>query len=1057
MRKKTMQLHVCAAVVCLLSLGVVQANANNALLSKNSKHFERPPLDVVGTVTDVRNSPLAGATVTIKGTKNSTVTDQNGKFSLKGLANNAVIQISFSGYITEEVTVTGSSVNVTMREQINQLTDVVVVGYGTQRKKDLTGAVVQVKAAQLENENPRSVQDMLRGNAPGLDVSFNATAKGGGNLQVRGRASLTASTSPLIVVDGVIYPGELSDINPNDIATIDVLKDASSAAVFGARSANGVVLITTKKGKVGKPVVTVNSNYTFNRIARWPGLLTPEEFLSWRQDVRFSMRGYDSTSKPGMKYYEQDPRKLPAGFTVDQWLALGGNPSGSDAIAVWLQRLGGGTGTQPVSIESYKNNTPIDWEGLILNKDGRQQDHTVSVSGRSGATNYYTSFGYYENKGLAQGEQFKTLRARVNLETEVTKFLTIGMNMQYASRDEGQTPVSISDMLGTSPFGNLYQADGRLRASANDDVGNNTNPLMTPYYVKRLIKFNNLFGSVYAKGKLPLGFSYQVNFTPRFEWYQNYEHISSKRPTLESRGGITTRRDDRTYQWQIDNLLMWNKKFGKHSIDVTGLANAEQLYFYSTTINAEQYSPNDNLGWSGIQSASIKNFSANDQYQTGDALMARLNYTYNDKYLLTLTTRRDGYSAFGQGNPRANFPSAALGWVMSDEKFLKDVSFLEYLKMRLSYGENGNRDIGRYAALSQLTASTYLYSSPSGANVPIGAVSTANMSNPNLKWERQASVNVGFDYSLKNGKINGAVDYYIRKTSDLLVNRALPNVTGFASVVTNLGKVDNSGFEVSINTENVKTSNFVWRTTLALWSNKNKIISLYGKVPVTDASGNTTYQELDDRANGWFIGKNINTIWDFNILGVWRVDELAKAQSFGFQPGDFKIQDVNNDGKFTVDDKVFVGQTTPKINLNFRSEFTIYKNWDFSFQLYGRFGQMTQFNEAANVDRFYDRSQFYKRPYWTPYNQINDYARMMSSLGSGIGLNVWRKSSFVRVNNVSLAYTVPKAKLDKLKFSGLKFYFNIQNALVVTPWQFFDPENKTFTPSYGTFGINLTL
>ena len=239
-------------------------------------------------------------------------------------------------------------------------------------------------------------------------------------------------------------------------------------------------------------------------------------------------------------------------------------------------------------------------------------------------------------------------------------------------------------MLGTSPFGNLYQADGRLRASANDDVGNNTNPLMTPYYVKRLIKFNNLFGSVYAKGKLPLGFSYQVNFTPRFEWYQNYEHISSKRPLLESRGGITTRRDDRTYQWQLDNLLMWNKKFGKHAIDITGLANAEQFFFYTTTINAEQYSPNDNLGWSGIQSASIKNFSSNDQYQTGDALMARLNYTYNDKYLLTLTTRRDGYSAFGQGNPRANFPSAALGWVMSDEKFLKDVSFIEYLKIRLS-------------------------------------------------------------------------------------------------------------------------------------------------------------------------------------------------------------------------------------------------------------------------------------------------------------------------------------------------------------------------------------
>ena len=1060
MRKNSMSWTLCLAICSVLMLSMGQVKAKNNLLpvgSDRTEKFTTPPGDVTGTVTDVRNAPLAGATVTIKGTRTSTVTDQNGKFTLKNVPDNAVLQISFSGYLTEEVSAK-SAAKVSMREQVNQLTDVVVIGYGTAKKKDLTGAVAQVKAAQLENENPRSVQDMLRGNAPGLDVGFNASPKGGGSLQVRGRASLTASTSPLIVVDGVIYPGDLSDINPNDISTIDVLKDASSAAVFGARSANGVVLVTTKRGKAGKPVITVNSNYAMNRIARWPGLLSPDEFLSWRQDVRYSMRGYDSTSKPFIKYFEQDPRKLPAGLTVDAWLALGGNPTGSDPIAVWLQRLGGGTGTQPVSIESYKSNTPIDWESLILNKRGEQQDHTVSVSGRSGATNYYTSFGYYENQGLAQGEQFKTLRSRVNLETEVAKFLSIGMNMQFASRDEGQTPVSVGDMLGTSPFGSLYQADGRLRPSANDDVGNNTNPLMTPYYVKRLIKFNNLFGSVYAKGKLPLGFSYQVNFTPRFEWYQNYEHTSAKRPLLESRGGITSRRDDRTYQWQIDNLLMWNKKFGKHSFDATGLINAEQFYFYSATINAEQYSPNDNLGWSGIQSASIKNFSANDQYQTGDALMGRVNYAYDDKYLLTLTARRDGFSAFGQGNPRATFPSAALSWVVSDEKFMQKYSgTIDYLKLRVSYGQNGNREIGRYAALSQLSASTYLYSSPSGANVPVGAVSTANMANPNLRWERQSSYNFGADYSFLGGKISGAVDYYIRKTSDLLVNRALPNVTGFASVVTNLGKVDNSGFEISINTENLKTNNFVWRTSLALWSNKNEIISLYGKVPVTDATGKVNYVEQDDRANGWFIGKNINTIWDFNILGVWRTDEAATAKSFGFQPGDFKIEDVNKDGKFTVDDRIFVGQTTPKLNLNFRNEFTIYKNWDFSFQLYGRFGQLSQFNEAANVDRFYDRAQFYKRPYWTPDNQINDYARMMSSLGSGIGLNIWRKSSFIRVNNVSLAYTMPKKITDKMKFQSLKLYFNIQNALVVSPWEFFDPENKGLTPSYGTFGINLTL
>ena len=1045
------------SILTLMTAQQVQAKTISRSGPSLPEKFSKPPVDISGTVTDAKGNALAGATVTVKGSKTAIVTDQNGRFTFKGVADNAVLQISFSGYITEDVAAKNAK-SITLREQINQLTDVVVVGYGTAKKKDLTGAVVQVKAAQLENENPRSVQDMLRGNAPGLDVGFNASAKGGGSLQVRGRASLTASTSPLIVVDGVIYPGDLSDINPNDIQTIDVLKDASSAAVFGARSANGVILVSTKRGKAGKPVITVNSNYALNRIARWPGLLKPEEFFDWRSDVIWSQRGFDSTSKPGIKHWATDPRKLPSGITVNDWLALGGNPATSDPVSVWLNRVGGNQGTSAISQESYTKNTPIDWESLILNKNGSQQDHTVSVSGRAGATNYYSSYGYYENAGMAQGEQFKTLRTRLNLETEVAKFLSIGLNMQFASRDEGQTPVSIGDMLGTSPFGSLYQADGRLRASANDDVGNNTNPLMTPYYVKRMLKFNNLFGSIYAKGKLPAGFSYQVNFTPRFEWVQNYEHTSSQRPNLESRGGITSRREDRTYQWQIDNLLMWNKKFGKHSIDATALVNAEEFFFFSNTINAENYSPNDNLGWSGIQAASIKNFSANDQYQTGDALMGRVNYGYDDKYLLTLTARRDGFSAFGQGNPRALFPSAALGWVITDEKFMKNsLNVLDYLKARVSYGENGNREIGRYAALAQLSSANYLYTTPGGINVPVGAVSTVNMSNPNLRWERQASVNFGFDFSLKGGKISGAADYYIRNTSDLLVNRALPNITGFGSVITNLGKVDNSGFEFSLNTENLKLNNFIWRSSLAVWSNRNEIVSLYGKVPVTDASGNTVMTEQDDRANGWFIGKNINTIWDFRILGVWKVEEAAMARSYGFAPGDFKLEDVNKDGKFTVDDRVFLGQTAPKFNLNLRNEFTIYKNFDVSFQLYGRFGQFSQFNEAANVDRFYDRAQFYKRPYWTPTNQIDDYARMMSSLGSGIGLNVWRKSSFIRVNNVSFAYTTPKRLTDKLKLQSLKVYFNIQNALTVSQWEYFDPENKNFTPSYGTFGINMTL
>jgi len=380
----------------------------------------------------------------------------------------------------------------------------------------------------------------------------------------------------------------------------------------------------------------------------------------------------------------------------------------------------------------------------------------------------------------------------------------------------------------------------------------------------------------------------------------------------------------------------------------------------------------------------------------------------------------------------------------------------------VSYGENGNREVGRYAALAAMSAGNYINTTPGGTNVVIGAVQTTNMANTNLKWERNKSLNFGADFSLKGGKISGAVDYYVRQTNDLLVNRSLPNVTGFASVISNLGAVDNSGFEFNLNTENMKRNNFIWRSSFAIWSNKNEIKRLYGPVPVTDATGKVTLKEQDDIANGWFIGRNINTIWDFNAIGVWKTSEAATAKSFGFNPGDFKLEDVNKDGKLTVDDKIFLGQTTPKLSFNLRNEFTLFKNFDFSFQLYGRFGQLTQFNEATNATlfggvMFYDRSQFYKVPYWTPENQIDDYARMMSAEGSGIKFNIWRKSSFVRLNNISLAYNMPKKLIEKAKFQGMKFYVNIQNAAVFSPWNYFDPENKFFTPSYGTFGINLTL
>ncbi len=1022
---------------------------------KLAGNFQKAPIDVTGRVTDAKNEPLAGATVTVRGSKKYVLTDANGVFSMKGVDANATLVISYAGYTSKEVSVANASgpIEVQFTEQQNQLGEVVVVGYGTQKKKDLTGAVAQVKATQFENENPRTVQDMLRGNAPGLDVSLNPSAKGGGALLVRGRGSLIASTSPLLVVDGVIYQGSLDDINPNDIQTMDILKDASSAAVFGARSANGVILITTKKGKVGKPVITFNANYNVNWIAQYPKLLTPDEFVNWRTDVLWSMRGFDSTSKPNIKYQFTDPRKLPSDVSVTEWKALTG--ATGDSIDIWLNRLR----FNAVEIKNYKEGTPTNWEDLMYNRASSGQDYTVSVSGRKDEFSYYSSFGYLENEGLAVGEKYKTFRSRLNLEGNVAKFLTLGTNVQFSDRDESPYTVSLNDMIQTTPYGQLYTDDGtKLRTSTNDDPGNNANPFLDITYRRRLQTTTQLFGSVYIKGKLPYGFYYQSNFTPRWEWYKNYNHLSSKHPLQGVRGGITVREDNQIFQWQWDNIIGWNKSYGKHNFDATFLINAEKYQSWYNRTNAENYSPNDNLGYNAIQAARTVVVTNDDQYATGDALMGRLNYSFADKYLLTVTARRDGYSAFGLENPRAFFPSAAVGWIFTGEKFMRNAKWLEYGKLRVSYGENGNREIGRYAALAGLTSGSYEYITPGGARYSVGRVQAANMANPNLKWERNKSVNIGLDFTVLKGNLSGSLDWYKRETMDLLVNRTLPNVTGFTSVIANLGQVNNTGLELMLNANLMKKNNFIWRASFAIWTNENEIIKLYGPVAVKDSTGKVVgYEEKDDIANGWFIGRQISDVYDYRVTGVWQTADDVNARKYGFTPGDFRLEDLNGDGKYTIDDRSFVGQTTPKLSFNFRNEFNLYKNWDVSFALYARIGQVSQYNEAKNVDRFYDRSQFYKRPYWTPTNPINDYAKMMSAAGGSVGYNVWRSSSFVRLNNISVAYTFNKDLMSRYKMQALKLYINVQNAWVFSDWEYFDPENKGLTPVIVNFGLNLTL
>ncbi len=1002
---------------------------------------------VSGQVSDSKTNPLQGVTISVKGSNKAASTDATGRFVLTELPDNATLVFSSVGFVTQEVSAKGkTTINLSLFENISNLSEVVVVGYGTQQKKDVTGAVSQVKASRLENENPGSVQDLLRGNVAGLAVSTSTSAKGGGSLLVRGRSSINAGTSPLIVLDGVIYQGQLADINPNDIATIDVLKDASSAAVYGAKAASGVVLISTKKGTGSKPTITFNTNFGFTNLAMNEELYDGPGFVAWRTDV---LKSITANAKP---YQFNDPRTLPPDLTVAQWKAYD-NLQG-DSIDIWLTRL------KILSLErkNYKAGKTVDWYSMMF-QTGFRQDHTISIASRKDDASYYMSMNYTNNEGVIKGDKFTTYRMRLNLEAKAAKFLTVGINTQFADRDESQVPVSWALMVNASPYGEVYKDDGvTLRDSPNDDIGNNANPFLDNTYTNRLQKESTFFGTIYVKGTLPYGFSYQSNFTPSFQFFRFFNGRSARDFRVRVRGGVATRTEQTTYNWQMDNLLKWNKTFGEHQLDATFLVNAEKFQSWRNQIDNEGFTPNDNLSYHSIEAGIKPIVNSDDQVSTGDALMARLNYAFKEKYLLTTSIRRDGYSAFGLQNPRATFPSIALGWIFSKEKFASS-RWLNYGKLRASWGINGNRDIGRYLALADLTTGKYQFIKPDGTVILVSQLYVNRLQNPGLKWEKTESYNLGLDYSILKDRIGGSIDVYRKSTKDLLVLRALPNVSGFDNRLDNLGEVQNRGIELTLNTLNIKSPNFSWRSNLTFTLNRNKIVHLYGPVPLFDSAGKVIGQiERDDIANRWFIGHDLNEIWDLKVLGVWQVNEAAQAARFGVKPGDFKIQDRNGDSTFSNEDRQFLGYRTPRFQWTLRNEFTILRNLDFSFMVYSNWGQMEDYNQAKNNSGFQDRQNSYKFPYWTVDNPINDHARLFSSNGSA-NFNVYRKSSYIRLSTVALAYTVPTNLLSKAKIQSMKVYINVANAAMYQPnWTFWDAEyGNTPPPRYYSLGVNLTL
>ena len=1051
---KKMKLTI--VLICVSVLVSFAAGSYGNTTSVSSETFTFPEVEtaaqqktVSGKVTDDSGQSLPGVAVVVKGTTQGAVTNTEGEYTIANVPENAMLQFSFVGMRMQEVVVGSQSrINVQLVVDAIGLEEVVAVGYGTMRKRDLTGAVGSVKSSTIENEAPKNLQQLLKSNVAGLNIGMATSAKGGGGIEIRGQRTLKASASPLIVLDGIIYNGSLDDINPNDIESVDVLKDASSAAVYGAKSANGVIIVNTKVGKTSKPTIGVDVNAGIVTLLRSEDVYSPTEFLNWRTDV---MNSINRSAKP---YMYNDPRSLPSSIPLSDWLAY--DSSQGSEVGVWLRRIG----LSEVEITNYNNGQSTDWKNMVF-RTGKEQNYNVNLSGKSDLLTYYWSLGYTNNEGVVLNDDYSVYRSRLRLEAKVTDFLSVGLNSLFSIRDESGYPVSWAMFDNISPWGQPTNEDGSYKIYPTDDGVAARHPLIDSHFAERKYTYKSMDNVIFAKVTLPFDITYELNYSPRLSNNELFQHQSSKHPEWNLVGGKALRNTSSVFSWQLDNLIKWKKTINEiHQVDVTLLANSEKAQAWSQNMSNESFVPSDVLGFHDIGSGIAPIISSNDTYSTGDAYMGRLFYSYRSKYLITGTVRRDGYSAFGIKNPRATFPSAAFGWVFTEEPFFKS-SVLSYGKLRLSWGANGNRSIGIYDALSSMSNDMITYANSStGAVYQSAYLNASRMGNNLLKWEKTNSFNLGLDLTFLDDAISTSFELYSMDTQDLLVDRSLPSVTGYGSVASNLGKINNKGLEITVNSTNIKSNAITWNTSFNFSMNRNKIVSLYGNmIDVLDESGNVIGQrEADDIKNKWFIGHAIDEIWDYNQTGVWQIGEEEEAAKYKLAPGDFHLKDVDGDSKFTNEDKEFLGYKTPRFRWSMRNDFNIMKNIDFSFSMYSNWGHKTVFNEAKhNPTMTLDRFNSFKIPYWTAENPQNDFARLNSNM-AGVAYDVWRERSFIRLDNVSLSYNFSKELLQNYQIQNLRVLLTARNVAVWNKeYTFWDPEYTGPTPSYFTLGIHLTM
>jgi TonB-linked SusC/RagA family outer membrane protein len=986
--------------------------------------------NISGTITGTTGEPLIGASVVLKGTSNGAITDLDGKYALKIPSQSGTLVVSFVGYESQDVAIGSSSViDVTLAEG-SALSEVVVVGYGTQKKSQTTGAISSINSRQLTEMPITNVAQALQGRIAGVDVVQSGSKPGSvPTIRVRGRRSFRASNDPLYVVDGIPLAGGFEDLNPNDVQSMEILKDATATAIYGARGANGVVIITTKRGALGgkkKTTVSYDNYFGQSSVLNQLNLFTGEEFAEY---VRESRRGVTA----GSIYKDASGNPVPTGVKDD---------FADSKVDVFDANV----------LAGIKEKRNTQYQDFML-QTGTMQNHSLGVQGGNERTAFYISGSYFKDNGVSPGLDYSRTTIRANVDHQISDRFKMGISTfgMFSNRNGANwNPYNFA--LQQNPLGTPYNADGSLLFSQTNDALL-TNPLfeIIPGAQVDEQRRYRIFNALYVEAKLMDGLTYKINFGPDFSVQRAGRFIGSQ--TNFAKGGSNFASVDNrfSFNYTLENIINYNKVIGKHTLGVTALHSFQEDRFEQFT-NTAQGVPVEKQSFYKLGDASLSLPSTSILIpRVINSFMGRVNYDYDNKYLLTATIRRDGASPFGENVKYGNFPGIALGWNINNEDFMKEVKWIDQLKLRASWGSVGNQAVAPFQTQGLLGRAIYAY----GTAAAFGYRPTS-IGNPDLQWEESTTKNVGLDFTFFKGRVSGSLELYRVNTTALLLADQLPTSTGFSAVTRNVGETQNQGFEATISTINVDRGGFKWSTDFAFTKNNEQILSLYNGA-------------VDDVGNKWFIGKPLTAFYDYTKDGIWQLGEEEKAKSFGRRVGEIHVSDLNGDGKISDADRKYIGSEIPDWTGSLTSRFS-FKGFDASIILYARIGQTILSGFHRDNNQLAGRYQQIKVDYWTPLNPTNEFPRPNKDQETPFFNQtlIYFDGSFVKIRNINFGYTLPNEWIKKLGIESLRIFSSIQQPKIwssyISKYNGVDPEvsengstNGGVTPATKvvTFGLNL--